>query len=260
MASDDATSNHRRPLGERMSICEHTQRDQGVRLVKVETAIAEGAEFHARVDIKMENVQKMAREMRDHVVWFVRLILGGVCLAGLSLLVSSCMRMPRITAAPRPGDAGDAPGSYTLLAPTGGDLSPLLQWAAYIGAAGVLLMVVLAIALPIKRDVTLTLAAAAGGLLVASYALGHLLAWLPLISLALALGGMAYLIYILYDRLTAATDTVDLLADKDDPTWPAMRDHIILAQGGEDSPRQRDLDRLAHQRRKAAQEARHGFT
>ena len=163
-------------------------------------------------------------------------------------MMSGCMR-PRL---PSPGvhPPMDAPSStgYSIAQPTGGDLSPLLAFASWVGVAACLVLVVLAIVIPGKSNKQLigTFALAAIALVVAANIFGHVLAWLPWISLILAIVGVCYGLYWLSTRLLAAVRSTNIavgtLKEISPVEWERVKARMISSQGR----CQKDLDELAH--------------
>ena len=103
------------------------------------------------------------------------------------------------------------------------------------------LLVGLGILLPVGKKMLFTAALAATGAAVAAYLLGELLAWLPLVGVAVAALALGVVAWQLWRRLSATIRTVDVVADRNDPSWPAVAHHIRTAQGS----LQPDLSRLA---------------
>ena len=135
------------------------------------------------------------------------------------------------------------------MTPTSFDPSSLLAWVTAASLLATVALVVLAVAVPLKRGFFLTLAAAAFAGIVAAYVLGHVLAWLPIISLIVAIGGMGYLAWILWTRLQKAIQSQNLLVGGEknrlgqgSDEWQRTKERIIEIQGSA----QKDLDRLAH--------------
>ena len=157
-------------------------------------------------------------------------------------LLAGCSRAS-ITPPPAPSEAK----GYTIMNPTGFDPSPLLAWASWLGLAGVLVLVAVAVAIPVYRKTMLTLAAAAAGLVVAAYVMGHVMAWLPIISLVAAIGGVAFVAWQLWLRLRAAVKSGEILqkhavfAD-----WKEVKKDLIAIQGGEKSKVHKDIDKICH--------------
>ena len=93
-SATDSTRHHRRPLSDRMSVAESVQRQHGsrldshsIRITDVEQALADGRVTHATLRAEMTRIGEMARQMRDHIVWGVRIVIGAVVLALLTLII-----------------------------------------------------------------------------------------------------------------------------------------------------------------------------
>lgn len=121
----------------------------------------------------------------------------------------------------------------------------LLAWASGLALLGILACGAAAIFLPVLRARLAVAAGACAAVLVLAQTLAVALPWLPLVGVALALAALFGLAVALWYRLRAAIASVRVAADKNDPSWPALRQRLLRAQGGEGSPVQRDLDRLA---------------
>ena len=102
-------------------------------------------------------------------------------------------------------------------------------------------------AIPVYRKTMLTLAAAAAGLVVAAYVMGHVMAWLPIISLVTAIGGVAFVAWQLWLRLRASIKSGEIMQKHAGfADWEAVKRDLIAIQGGEKSRVQQDLDKLCH--------------
>ena len=117
-----------------------------------------------------------------------------------------------------------------------------LSWAMGIAIAGALLCAALAMVLPVGRKTLITAALACVGTVVAAYLLGQVLAWLPVLGVLAALLALGWLVWALWLRLRCAIRTVDIVADKQDPSWEPLADHVRHLQGG----LQKEMKRLMH--------------
>jgi len=118
---------------------------------------------------------------------------------------------------------------------------------------GIVVCGALAVFIPVMKGRMLMAAAACGAALLLSQLLDQALAWIAWIRLGgLAVVGLAVagLIVALYLRLRASVRSVHVAIDKEDESWPALRGHLMRAQGGEGSLIQQDLDRMARALRK----------
>lgn len=134
-------------------------------------------------------------------------------------------------------------------------LRRLLHWASGLAVLGMLACAALAIWLPLWRKRLALAAVACAVVLGIAQAAGPLLGWLPLIGAGIVLVALAAVTGAMYLRLRAAVRSVDAAVDRDDPTWPAMREHLMRAQGGEGRAVQRDLDRIARRERERERRA-----
>jgi predicted small lipoprotein YifL len=121
----------------------------------------------------------------------------------------------------------------------------LLAWATAIALLAALACVGLAWYLPVLRGRLLAAAGACAAVVVAAQVLSVALGWLPLVGAAVCVIALIGAAVALLVRLRAAVASVRVAIDKADPSWAAMRVHLLTAQGGEGSPVQRDLDRMA---------------
>ena len=158
-----------------------------------------------------------------------------------------CFRGVTRVASPPGPPSPDVGTGYSAASPAAFDPSPLLAWASWAGLAGVLVLVALAVAIAPLRGRFLTAAAGAGALLATAYAMGHVLAWLPWISLVAAVVGVGYGIWWLASRLHAAVasarEPVETLKARVPEVWDKdVKPRMIAAQG----KAQRDLDDMAH--------------
>lgn len=113
------------------------------------------------------------------------------------------------------------------------------------GIAGALVCVFLMFWLPLAKK---TLAMAAAGCLavvVMAYTISAALDWMWVFPLLIVPAALVAVIYYLWVRLQAAIRSVGVSTDKTSNAWSAIKEHLLQVQGGEGSPIQRDLDRLA---------------
>ena len=170
----------------------------------------------------------------------------------LAMPLSLLAGCSRAFIAPPPAPSG-AKG-YTIMSPTGFDPSPLLAWASWLGLAGVLILVFIAIAVPVYKKTMFGLAAAAAGMVAAAYVMGHIMAWMPILSLIAAIAvlvlvalGLSFLAWQLWLRLRAAIKSGEIMQKHAVfSDWKEVKADLIAIQGGEKSKVQQDIDKLCH--------------